>query len=213
MAKLLVRVRLLAAAGLLIPVLSVAQTVVSCPTNGEGDQVTRGFYILNYTGPTLGTVQLTYYTDGTAGTYTISLTARLGTYDGALLGTQSMTANLPAGPTQHTYDFGGVAVAPGSTITFTQVAVAAPGIVFYDTGPCGLGAVCASCPTVFETEDTAPPLSVFRRNSVGVAITPGGGGPPPPPVTAAVPTLDRRVSVVLAAALAGIALLLLRRSV
>ena len=34
------------------------------------------------------------------------------------------------------------------------------------------------CPNVFETQDTAPPLSTPRRNTVGLTIT---GAPPLPP--------------------------------
>ena len=208
MTRLPLSVRLLFAAALLVPVVVSAQTVVSCPIGGGGDQITRGFYVQNYGGSTLGSVTLTYYTDGTVGTYTLSLTAHSGTYDGPILGTQTFTANLPGGATPHTYDFGGLAVTPGSTVAFVQVPVTAPGVVFYDVGPCGLGASCSSCPTVFETEDTAPPLSVFRRNSIGVTITAGGG---PPPATAAVPTLDARAVVLFAVALASIAVFLLRR--
>ena len=207
MARPLSRVRLL-----LVSVVAVftsaavsAQVVVSCPLSGTGDQVDRGFYVQNYAGSTLGTVQLAYFTDGTAGTYTISLTARVGAYDGPILGTQTMTANLPAGATTHTFDFGGVPVTPGSTLAFTQVAVSAPGIAFYDVGPCNFGP-CTSCPNVFETEDTTPPLSTFRRNSVGLTITQGGA-------TAAIPMLDRRTAAILAASLAVVALLVLRRTV
>ena len=185
-----------------------AQAIVSCPLGGVGDQITRGFYIVNYPGSSLGTVQLTYYTDGTAGTYTISLTAHASTYDGAVLGTRSFTADLPAGPTTHTFDFGGIAVTPGGTVAFSQVAVTAPGIVFYDTGPCGLGAKCASCPGVIETEDTTPPLSTVRRASIGLTITEGAPAP-----AAAVPMLDGWFAAILAASLAGIAVLVLRRTV
>jgi hypothetical protein len=194
-------------AALLLSAASSAQTIVSCPLGGGGDQITRGFYLLNYPGSILGTVQLTYYTDGTAGTYTISLTAHAATYDGPILGTQSFTADLPSGATTHTFDFGGLPVTPGSTIAFVQTPVAAPGIVYYDTGPCDLGAKCASCLGVIETEDTAPPLSIFRRASIGLTVA--AGAPVP---AAAVPTLERRFAAILAVSIAAIALLLLRRA-
>ena len=183
-----------------------AQTIVSCPLNGGGDQITRGFYIQNYPGSTLGTVQLTYYPNG-AGAYTVSLTARAGAFNGAQIGSTQMATFTPAGGgTAITYDFGNAAVTPGSTVTFTQVIVAGPSVLFYDTGPCGLGAACSSCPGVVETEDTAPPLSVFRRGSVGLTITGTGAGAGP-----VVPTLGVWGLVVLAAALAGAGLLAIRR--
>jgi hypothetical protein len=104
-------------ASLLVSAVVSAQTVVSCPPNGSGgDQVSRGFYVQSYGGSSLGTVQLTYYTDGTAGAYTVSMTARSGAYDGPLIGTQTITVNLTANTgTLVTFDFGGAPVVPGST--------------------------------------------------------------------------------------------------
>ena len=130
----------LAAAYTLLPAVASAQ-VVSCPLNGGGDQVTRGFYVPNFTGAGLGTVTLTYYPNST-GSHTVQLTARAGTYDGAIIGSVTQTFNLTTSATI-VYDFGGAPVTPGSTVTFTQTLLADPGVgvLFYDTGT----GPCASC--------------------------------------------------------------------
>lgn len=197
------------AAGLVLALFAPAAggQVLSCPLGGGGDQVTRGFYVTNYVGSTLGTVHLTYYTNGTAGAYTISLTARSTTYAGALIGTkQVIISPSDSSGTEAVFDFGGTPVVPGSTVTFAQSVVDAPagGVLFYDTGTCGLGAPCGTCPNVFETEDTTPPLSTLRRDSIGLTI--GGSAAP----AATVPALSGVGLFLLAAALASAALLVLR---
>ena len=146
-------------------------TIVSCPVGGGGDQIVRGFYVMNYGASTLNNVTLTDIPN-TTGTYTLSLTARLNAYDGPLLGTQTQTITLNT-TTNVTYNFGGVPVPPGSTITFAQSIVSGPDtVMFYDFGTCAFfPAPCNSCSNVVETEDTAPPLSTNRRPSVAVTIT------------------------------------------
>jgi hypothetical protein len=150
--------------------------VVSCPFNpaaSGGDRTDRGFYVTGYPGPNLGTVTLRYSAN-VPGTYTVVLTARLGTYDGPLVGTpQIAVVSVPATGTSVpvTFDFGFAPVAPGSTITFTQTFVG-PGQLFYNVGTGGLDDMTFNgCPGVIETEGTNPPLDDFRRGSVGVIIT------------------------------------------
>jgi hypothetical protein len=150
---------------------------VACGFSGTGvdivggGSVNRGFYVTGYAGHTLGRVQLAYSADN-AGTFLISLTARRGTYNGPQLGeTQSVTIDIPsvASGTEAIviYDFGGVPITPGDTITFSHAAAGpiGAGRLFVDTGS------GPDCPGVFETNGTAPPLSSFRRHTMGVLIS------------------------------------------
>ena len=139
-------------------------TTVSCPFNGgSGDNLTRGFYVSNYTGHTLGRVLLRYNA-GAAGLYRIGLTARRGTYDGPQLGeTQWVTVELSGSGNSVYFDFDGVPVTPGNRITFQQT-YTGPGSLHYDVGD-------GPCANVTQTSGTTPPLSSFRRDSVGVVIT------------------------------------------
>lgn len=152
-----------------------AQQLISCPVSGPaGDLLFRGFYVQSYPGTNLGTVTLTYTTH-VAGTYTISLTARSESYSGAVIGTpQTAAVNLsPSTNTPVTFNFGGALVAQSTIVTFSQTQVSGPpgGSAFFDVGPCDFSPTCQSCPGVIETEDQTPPLSTFRRGSVGVTIT------------------------------------------
>ena len=180
-------------------------TLVSCPTSGVG--IDRGFYVSNYGGVTLNQVTVVYLPN-TAGTYTMSLTARLNAYDGTLLGTQNQTVAI-SGATNVTYDFGGVAVPSGSTIAFSQAIVSGPDTtMFYDAGPCAFfPTACSSCPGVVETNDTTPPLSTDRRPSVAVTITGTAAAP------TAVPLFSPAVLLALAAMLAADGMWILGRRI
>ena len=130
-----------------------------------GDNFTRGFYLSSYPGTNLGRVTLGY-TASVAGGYISSLTARLGAYNGPLIGTQTITSSVVTKPSETlvTYNFGGVPVPTGSIVTFTQQMVSGPGDLFFDTGVAGPAGIT-------ETEGTTPPLDTFRRSSVGIIIT------------------------------------------
>jgi Ca2+-binding RTX toxin-like protein len=180
-------IAVVAVAGVLMlaPSSATAQTVVSCPFSNSGaDSLSHGFFVTQYSGTNLDQVTLQYLTN-TAGAKAITLTARAGTYDGPIIGSPTVAATLPMNMfTPVTFGFGGVAVAQGSTITFSQTSVGA-GTLFYDTG-------VGPCPGVIQTTGTTPPLDSFRRNSVGLTITqvppaPGGGGGTP--VTPGVPVI------------------------
>ena len=149
------------------------QTLVSCPFNSTGgdDRLSRGFYVQSYPGTNLGTVQVTYWTN-VAGSYTISMTARDGTYDGPIIGTtQTVTVDLPASTyITTTFDFGGASVISGTTVTFLQAKVSGPGSAYYNTGPCGFDLNCTTCSGVYQTSGTTPPLDIIRRRSVAVMI-------------------------------------------
>jgi hypothetical protein len=145
-------------------------TEVGCaPSGSGGDFASDGIYVTGYSGSNLGQVQLYYSTD-TPGLYRIALTAHRGSFDGPVIGaSQVVTAELPYLSSEIflIFDFGGAPVTPGDTIAFTQDiqgVLSAGGSVYFDVGT-------SSCPGVFETDDTTPPLSTVRRDRVGIVIT------------------------------------------
>jgi len=144
-----------------------AAVIVSCPFGSPGgDDLSRGFYVTSYPGSNIGAVHLQYDANP-AGTYTISLTPRLGAFNGPLIGsTQVVTVSLPSTSSEAdvTFHFGGAAVTPGSTVTFTQAQISGPGTAYFNTGS-------GTCSGVFETNGTTPPLDTVRGNSVGVEIS------------------------------------------
>jgi hypothetical protein len=141
---------------------AVAVTV-DCPFNNGGDFIDRGFYIDNYQGTTLGTVTLAHSAVA-AGDRTLSLTARLTSYNGTFVGIATVTRTIGTDFSLSVFDFGNVPVPAGSRITFQQQVVSGAGQVYFDTG-------IGPCANVTETEDTTPPLSSFRRDSIGVVVT------------------------------------------
>ena len=139
---------------------------VDCPFDpwGGGDLISRGFYVTNYRGTTIDQVKLRHSTDaGSVGSKTIALVARLGRYDGPILGTASVTRSVTADNTESVFDFGDAPVPAMSTIAFTQALTAGTGSLYYDIG-------FESCDGVVETEGTTPPLDSVRRDRMGVKI-------------------------------------------
>jgi len=121
-----------------------------------------------------------YLMTRTPGSYTLSLTARNGAYNGAVIGTATATAPLTTSDQAVDFAFASPTVATGSTVTF-QIGVTGPSSVFYSVGPCLSDWKCTYPGTqVAETEGTSPPLDTDRRNSVGVQLF-GCGNPAPPP--------------------------------
>ncbi|MFN8528465.1 MAG: hypothetical protein U0670_07630 [Anaerolineae bacterium] len=150
------------------PAADVTPITLSCGYSGGGDQITRGFYVTGFPGDYLDTVTLRYYAFGApAGVTGMTLVARLNSYGGAVLGTASVSADFTVTQTL-TYNFGGVPVPMGSTITFTQIPdgyVTPPdGYLFYDTGT-------GPCAGITETNGTLPVLDSYRRDSIGTIIT------------------------------------------
>ena len=145
------------------PLASAVSITVECPFTGGGDTIDHGFYVDDYPGWTLGTVTLAHAATVEGGR-TISLTARLSTYDGTLLGVASVTRTITTGMTKSVFDFGNIPVAAGSRITFAQAVTSGPGGVVFDAG-------AGPCAGVTETVGTAPPLSTFLDNSVGLQIS------------------------------------------
>lgn len=131
-----------------------------CPLSGDttnADSVDHGIYITGYSGNNLSQVELGYVaSNGHAGNYIISLTARRGGYDGPIIGsTQTATINIGdvAGGVYSFvfFDFGAAPVTPGDTIAFThkfeQLDGTSGGDLSFNVG-------AGSCPGVFETADT-----------------------------------------------------------
>jgi hypothetical protein len=148
-----------------------ADLLYSCNGGAALDEISRGFYIENYSGLALNTVAIRYETNGQAGTYTVRLTAHQGTYDGPVI--RSSTGSFSETGTYVYHDFQFSPISSNMTIAFVQELVSAPpdGALSFHVGECATGdADCASCPSIYETEDTTPPLSTFRRRSVGVWV-------------------------------------------
>lgn len=141
-----------------------------------GDRTTRGFYVENYPGTSLGSVVLGLQGSGL---HSITIEARENTYDGSLIGSVSRDINLPGTSVQTEFVFGNVVVTQGSLVTFTMVVSTAPGYVFYDVGD------GTACTDVTQTNGTAPPLDSVRRNTIGLRLYGTSGTAPPanvPPV-------------------------------
>jgi hypothetical protein len=154
--------------------LATPQTLYSCgPGTGVGDGTDRGFYATGYPGPNLHSVTLAYK-DSVAGSHTIGLTAHLAAYDGPVIGSASMTANLTGSMTPLTFTFPDPSVAAGSTIAFVQQVTASPpgAFVLYDYTP-------DPCAGVIETEGTSPPLDAPRMGGRGVVVTITSNPPEP----------------------------------
>jgi hypothetical protein len=142
-------------------------TVINSPFSGSGgDFLYRGFYVTNYGADNLAQVTLQYWAT-TTGTYDTSLTVRIGSYDGTIVGaTMNLSTYIEAETSkQVVYDFGGISVPYNSLLTFTQVEVDGPtSALYYDVG-------VTPHSQIIETEGTTPPLDTYRRGQVGVIIT------------------------------------------
>ncbi|MBN1421687.1 MAG: hypothetical protein JXP34_23135 [Planctomycetes bacterium] len=168
---LAISVSLLAAA---TPV--AADLLIDCgpAAGGGGDGISRGFYIGEYPGTTLSRVDL-WISASVAGTYTLSLTARAGAYNGAVIGTDNASVTLTANTSANVrtqFDFSGApAVSTGSTVAFILAKVSGPsGALYYQTTTAG------GCTTVTQTTGTSPPLDSFRRAGIAIRVY-GSSGP------------------------------------
>jgi hypothetical protein len=156
---------------------SVSRTLTTlCTVSGDtsnADDLTRGIYLTGYPGNNLSLVELAYVvSNGHAGTYLISLTARRGAFNGPIIGsTQTISVDIGdiAGGVYSFpfFDFGGAPVTPGDTIAFThsyeQLSGTSGGTVYFNVGG-------GSCPGVFETNDTThyPLDNPPRRDSAAI---------------------------------------------
>jgi hypothetical protein len=144
---------------------AAAPAVIGCPwysPTTADDFAVRGFYVVSYPGTSLNSVDLFLYPSA-PGSFTLSLTARLASFDGTLVGTATVPMTFSnTVPLQVTFTFGNVSVPAGSTVTF-QGGVVGPSTVNMEV------VSSASC-LVFETDGTDSPLSRYRRQGVAVTI-------------------------------------------
>jgi hypothetical protein len=138
---------------------------VDCPydPDGGGDFVTRAFYVKNYRGVTIDKVRVRHSTNA-SGSKTLQLVARLGRYDGPILGVASITRNITGTDTESTYDFNDAPVPAGSTIAFVESVTSGTGDVFHNLSYEG-------CGDVVETFGTTPPLDSQYRAGIGLKIS------------------------------------------
>ncbi|MEO8487209.1 MAG: hypothetical protein ABI585_12825, partial [Betaproteobacteria bacterium] len=101
-----------------------AAYTVDCTFGDEGDNIDRGFYVSNYPGTSLDQVGLSHKASSVAGERTITLTARLDTFDGTFLGVASATRTIATSHSLTIFDFGHIPVPAGSRITFKQAVIA-----------------------------------------------------------------------------------------
>jgi hypothetical protein len=112
-----------------------------------------------------------YLSFPSTGTYQVSLTANVGTFDGAVLGTATTTVSVSSTAFQAVvFDFGTIPLSttPNPTVTFKGAVVSKPAGI---TGNVMMQTVTdPSCP-LFETNGTDAPLSSYRRGGLPILIT------------------------------------------
>ncbi len=141
--------------------------LISCPpTTAGGDQLSRAFYVDSFPGTTLQSVTAYLQATGT-GERRVALTARNATYDGAIIGSDTVTFNAADGDSSIAvvFNLGGNAVTLGSTVAFSYGTVSDTGGVLYmQTATSN-----ATCPIV-QTNGSTPPLDSFRRDGLALLI-------------------------------------------
>lgn len=135
---------------------------------GGGDVLDRGFYVSDFPGTSLYRVDL-WMSAASAGSYTLSVTARAGAYDGPVLGTALSIMPFEGGtapPVRTGFVFyPAPSVPPGSVVAFVVAKLAGPaGNVYYQPTTSG------ECPAVTQTHGTSPPLDSVRRQGVPITI-------------------------------------------
>ena len=144
--------------------------VINCPwspPNGGDEFALRGFYSLGYAGTSLKQVVLPLSFPA-PGTYQLSLTASIGTFDGTVLGTATTTFTAASTGFQSvTFDYGTVAVTERSTVAFRGDVVSRPSGV---AGAVRMQAATDPRCRLTETTGTDAPLSSFRRGGIAALI-------------------------------------------
>jgi hypothetical protein len=144
------------------------ETLLTC-SGASGDFYDRGFYITQYPGVSLSSVQLKLSAFQTAGSYVLTLTVRSNTYGGPVLATSTATATLSGSINENqpvTFTFPSVPVAKYSRVCFILSLVSGPGTSVYYAVPPSPG-----CPGIVQTEGTTPPLDFWRRDGVDLILT------------------------------------------
>jgi hypothetical protein len=163
---------------------SSTATLLACPaSNGAGDDLSRAFYLANYAGRSLKQVDLYLSSNASANTptpYTIQLIAKAGGFNGAVIGTSTVTVYLRGSTSQnlltHFVFPGAPAVQRNGTVTFQFNVLSNPdgSTLRFNVGSCGLGdAKCRTGCGIVETNDATGTLSTFRRKGCGINIIGG----------------------------------------
>lgn len=141
----------------------------SCGPTGydTGDLIERGFYMTNYPDVLLAGADL-QFSAAQAGTYTLTLTARLGGYGGPVLGTSSTTIAVGGPDTKSLgmFRWPSVVVPQNSTVAFSITQQTAGTLYYSVYQSFGGDPSCA----LMETEGTTPPLDQDRRRGVEAII-------------------------------------------
>jgi hypothetical protein len=121
-----------------MPAHAVVSTVYTCPPGGHSgshDYIFNGFFVQNLDASNLHTVTI-YYTTDVDGTFTLTLTARRGTFGGPQIG-QTLTKTISlssSADTAVTWNFEDTPFSPGSTVNFTHGGNGT-GVVRFSTHP------------------------------------------------------------------------------
>jgi hypothetical protein len=145
---------------------SVVDLISCAPSTTGGDNLTRGFYVDSFPGSTLKSVT-SYFTATGGGVRTIALTAHDGTFDGSVIGTDTIDITAADADTNvaATFDLGNNSVTTGSTVAFGYSVIAdTGGVLFMETATTNI-----SCP-VTQTEATTTPLDTDRRSGLPMII-------------------------------------------
>ncbi len=177
-----------------LPACATVVTAYSCAGGGAGgnhDYVFNGFYVQNLNAANIHTVAIPYTTDSD-GNYSLTLTARRGSYNGQIVGMVSKNVALSSSnDSVVTWDFNDAAITSGDSIYFVHSG---------DTANIRFALSPTGCAGDHETIGTSGTLNGF---SVAVTITQNTSPPPPPACTPSSTTLctddhpgDRRFQVI-----------------
>jgi hypothetical protein len=144
---------------------SRADHLFTCPGEDQRDFIDRGFYVPSYPGNSLDYARLRF-SSATVGSYTVTLTVRSNTYNGAIIGTATETFDVSGTFPQDDYvwfSFPGPRIRKGSRVCFEMTLRSGPrgGSLYYRVG---------GCSEVIETDGTTPPLDTWRRNGVDLIL-------------------------------------------
>jgi hypothetical protein len=160
----------LALLALALPAGAAVNTFFTCqPTghNGNHDSIFNGFHVQSVSAINLHSATL-YYTTDTDGIYTLTLTARLGSYGGQQLGitlTQNVTLSSSA-DTAVTWTFADPGFPSGSSLYFTHT-MSGPGGVQFNLNP----TICGTDMESVGTSSTDNGISVAVTLTQNVSIT------------------------------------------
>ncbi len=141
--------------------------LISCPPSlAGGDNLTRALYVDSFPGSTLSSATSYFGVTG-SGDRTVALTARLGAFDGAILGSDTVTFSGVDGDSARavTFDLGNADVTTGSTVTFAFTPIADTGGSLIEVTSTS-NALC----TITQTDGTVAPLDTDRRNGMAFKI-------------------------------------------